>query len=193
MDVLKVKTLLVRVHLKLFKVGILKQDHEKCFVCLRDPKGCFDMQKDIQMLISNGALQVSRKKKNDEVSLIVPIFNKSKAFEIFCLPKESTPPADSSKCLNIKMPTPFPYKSDKALPWGYEPTPLVNGVEKMLVNNRVVTNIADASGLTGRGRVFTLANLRGSKPVVEKPDNGKAPLVIPESRPIQDVEAEEFL
>lgn len=47
MDVLKVKTPLVPVHLKLFKARILKQDHEKCFVCLRDPKGCFDVQKDI--------------------------------------------------------------------------------------------------------------------------------------------------
>lgn len=65
MDVLKVKTLLVHVHLKLFKADILKQDHRECSICLRDPKGCFDMQKDIEMLISNGVLQVSGKKKND--------------------------------------------------------------------------------------------------------------------------------
>ncbi|KAI5406174.1 hypothetical protein KIW84_052786 [Lathyrus oleraceus] len=192
MDVLKVKTLLVPVHLKLFKVGILKQDHEKCSICLRYPKGYFDVRKDIQMLISNGVLQVSGKKKNDEVSVIVPIFNKPKDFEIFCPPKESTPPADSAKCLNIKMTTHFPYKYDKFVPWGYEPTTIVNGVEKPLVNNKVVPNIADASGLTRSGRVFTHANLRGGKHVVGKPDNGKAPLVIPESRPIKDVEAEEF-
>lgn len=55
-DVLKVKTPLVHVHLKLFKASILKQDHEDCSVCLRDPKGCFDVQKDIQMLISNDVL-----------------------------------------------------------------------------------------------------------------------------------------
>ncbi|KAI5435558.1 hypothetical protein KIW84_022104 [Lathyrus oleraceus] len=139
------------------------------------------------MLISNGVLQVSRKKKNDEVFVIVPIFNKPKAFEIFCPPKESMPPADSAKCLNIKMPAPFPYKYDKAVPWGYEPTNIVNEVQKPLVNNRTVTNIADASGLTRSGKVFTPANLRDSKPVVEKDDIGKAPLVIPESRRIQIV------
>lgn len=138
-------------------------------------------------------VQVSGKKKNDEVSVIMSIFNKPKAFEIFCPPKESTPPADSAKCLNIKMPTPFPYKSDKVVPWGYESTTVVNGVEKRLVNNKVVTNIADASSLTRSGMVFTPANLRGGKPVIENPDNGKAPLVIPESRPIQDVEAGDFL
>lgn len=88
MDVLKVKTLLVPMHLKLFKVGILKQDHEMCSVCLRDPKGCLGVQKDIQMLISNGVLQVSGNKKNDEVSVIVPIFNMPKAFEIFCRPRK---------------------------------------------------------------------------------------------------------
>lgn len=132
-------------------------------------------------------LHVSGKKKNDEVSVIVPIFNKPKAFEIFCLPKESTPPADSAKHLDIKMPTPFPYKSDKVVPWGYEPTTVMNCAKKMLVNNKVVINISDASGLTRSGRVFTPTNLRGGKPVVKKPDNGKAPLVIPESRPIQHV------
>lgn len=151
------------------------------------------MQKDIQMLISNGVLQVSGKKKSDEVSVIVPIFNKPKALEIFCPPKKSTPPADSAKCLNIKTLALFPYKFDKAIPWGYEPTTIVNGVEKLLVNNRAITNITDVSGLTRSGRVFMPANLRGSKHVVEKPDNGKASLVILESRPIQDVEAEEYL
>ncbi|XP_050897725.1 uncharacterized protein LOC127104588 [Lathyrus oleraceus] len=120
MDVLKVKTLLVLVHLKLFKAGILKQNHEKCSICLRDSKGYFDVQKGIQMLISNSVLQP-------------------------------------------------------------------------LVNNKVVTNIADASGLTRSGGGFTPANLRGGKRVVEKPDNGKSLLVIPDSRPIQDVEAKEFL
>ncbi|XP_050908422.1 uncharacterized protein LOC127122059 [Lathyrus oleraceus] len=193
MDILKVKTLLVSVHLKLFKAGILKQDHEKCFICLRDPKGCFDVQKDIKMLISNGVLQVSGKKKNNEVFMIVPIFNKPMAFEILCPLKESTPLDDSARCLNIKILAPFPYKSDKVVPWGYEPTTIMNGVEKPLVNNKVVTNISDASGLTRRGRVFTPVILRSGKPVVEKPNNVKAPLVIPESRPIQDVEAGEFL
>ncbi|KAI5430620.1 hypothetical protein KIW84_034999 [Lathyrus oleraceus] len=164
MDVLKVKTPLVFVHLKLFKVGILKQDHEELFICLRDPNGCFNVQKDIQMLISNGVLQVSGKKKNDEVSVIVPIFNKPEAFEIFYPPKKA-----------------------------YEATTIVNGVEKSLVNNRVVTNNVDASGLTRSGGVFNPANLRSGKPAVKNPDNCKAPLVIPESRPIQDVEAEEFL
>lgn len=38
MDILKVKTSLVPVHLKLFKAGILNQDHDKCSVYLRDPK-----------------------------------------------------------------------------------------------------------------------------------------------------------
>ncbi|KAI5445542.1 hypothetical protein KIW84_013683 [Lathyrus oleraceus] len=184
MDVLKVKTSLVPVHLKLFKVGILKKYHEKCSVCLRNSKGCFYVQKDIQMLISEVVLQVSGNKKNDEVSFIIPIFNKPKAFEIFCPPIESTPPADSAKRLDIKMPAPFPYKFDKDVPWGYKPTITVNGVEKPLVNNKVITNIADASGITRSGMVFTPSNLRGGKHVVVKPDNGKAPSVIPESRPI---------
>ncbi|KAI5436172.1 hypothetical protein KIW84_022579 [Lathyrus oleraceus] len=152
MDVLKVKTSLVHVRLKLFKVGILKKNHEKCSVCLRDYKGFFDVQKDIQMLISNGVLQ---------------------AFEIVCPPRESTPPANSTKHLDIKFTSPFPYKYDKAAPWRYEPTITVNGVEKPLVNNKVVTNIVDASGIMRSGRLLTPVNLRGGKHVVT-----------PKSRPI---------
>ncbi|KAI5408262.1 hypothetical protein KIW84_054184 [Lathyrus oleraceus] len=133
------------------------------------------------MMISNGVLQVSGKKKNDEVSIIVLVFRKPKAFEIFCPPKEGTSPPISTKRLDIKMPTSFPYKSDKVVPWEYTPTTNVNGVEQLMVNNKVVTNIADASGLTRSGRVFAPVGLRSGKP-----DNGKALLVIPESRPVPD-------
>ncbi|XP_050915318.1 uncharacterized protein LOC127130333 [Lathyrus oleraceus] len=188
MDVLKVKTPLVPVHLKLFKVGILEQDHKKCSICLRDSKGCFDVQKDIQMLISLSMLQVCGKKKNGEVFVIVPLFRKPKYFEIFCPSREGTSPASSTKRLDIKMLSPFPYKSDKVMPWEYAPTTTVNGVEQPLVYNKVVTNIADASGLTRSGRVFTPVGLRS-----RKPDNGKALLVIPERRHVPDVDAEEFL
>ncbi|XP_050889460.1 uncharacterized protein LOC127094709 [Lathyrus oleraceus] len=155
MDVIKVKTLLVHVHLKVFKV--------------------------------------SGKKKNDEVSVIVSVFKKPKAFEIFCPCREGTPSVISAKRLDIKMSAPFPYKSDKAVPWGYEPTTTMNGVEKPLVNNKVVTNIADTSGPTRSGRVFAHVNLRSGKCVVERPDKDKAPLVIPKSKPVHDVDAEEFL
>ncbi|KAI5410091.1 hypothetical protein KIW84_055538 [Lathyrus oleraceus] len=92
MEVLKVKTPLVHVHLKLFKAGILN------------------------------VLQVSGRKKNDEVSVIVSVFRKPKAFEIFFPPREVTPPSSSAKRLDIKIPSPFPYKFDKTVPWGYEPT-----------------------------------------------------------------------
>ncbi|KAI5396489.1 hypothetical protein KIW84_062633 [Lathyrus oleraceus] len=122
MDVVKVKTLLVHVHLKVFKV--------------------------------------SGKKKNDEVFVIVFVFKKPKAFKIFCPCREGTPSVISAKCLDIKMSAPFPYKSDKVVPWGYEPTTTLNGVEKPLVNNKVVTNIADASAPTRSGRVFAHVNLR---------------------------------
>ncbi|XP_050889459.1 uncharacterized protein LOC127094708 [Lathyrus oleraceus] len=155
MDVVKVKTLLVHVHLKVFKV--------------------------------------SGKKKNDEVFVIVFVFKKPKAFKIFCPCREGTPSVISAKCLDIKMSAPFPYKSDKVVPWGYEPTTTLNGVEKPLVNNKVVTNIADASAPTRSGRVFAHVNLRSGKCVVGRPDKDKAPLVIPKRKPVHDVDAEEFL
>ncbi|KAI5426684.1 hypothetical protein KIW84_032205 [Lathyrus oleraceus] len=125
---------------------------------------------------------VCGKKKNGEVFVIVPLFRKPKYFEIFCPSREGTSPASSTKRLDIKMLSPFPYKSDKVMPWEYAPTTTVNGVEQPLVYNKVVTNIADASGLTRSGRVFTPVGLRS-----RKPDNGKALLVIPERRHVPDV------
>ncbi|KAI5444236.1 hypothetical protein KIW84_012743 [Lathyrus oleraceus] len=151
MDVLKVKTPLVLVHLKFGDTPLWKEEER-------------------------------------EVSIIVPVFRKPKAFEIFCPYREGTPPSNTAKRLDIKMPTPFPYKSDKVIPWEYVPTTTVNGVEQPLVNNKVITNIADASGLTRSGRVFAPVNLRSGKP-----NNGKAPLVIPERRIVLDVDVEEFL
>ncbi|XP_050919689.1 uncharacterized protein LOC127137259 [Lathyrus oleraceus] len=132
MVVLKVRTLLVHVHLKLFKAGIQEQDHEKFSVFLR-------------------TLKVSGKKKNDEVSIIVRVFRKPKAFEIFRPPREGTSPANYAKRLDIKMPNPFPYKSDK---WSHE-------------NGRVFAPVGLRSGNPDNGKAPLVILESGPVPYVD--------------------------
>lgn len=54
----------------------------------------------------------------------------------------------------ICFPTPFPFKSTKAVPWNYNATSYVG--DKPLVLYPNVTNIVGVRGMNCSGKVFTL-------------------------------------
>jgi len=70
----------------------------------------------------------------------------------------------SPQLITIQLPTHFPYKDNKAVPWRYEvefhaQSPARD--QKEIANQSTfVTNIAGISGVTRSGRVYTL---KGSK------------------------------
>ena len=112
------------------------------------------MKKNTQGLIDQDILQVSTKRKEDEVDVIFPEFDIPCPLEITYQSKESvvTP-------LIICFPRHIPYESHKIVPWRYNATVSENGKEVMIEANRSVENITDVSGMTRSGRMFSPAPL----------------------------------
>jgi hypothetical protein len=68
-----IKTPLVHIHRKMCEAKMFNHDHTVCEICLIDPHGCSQVQRDIQGLMDKGELLVT--KKSEGVSGIVPEFN----------------------------------------------------------------------------------------------------------------------
>jgi hypothetical protein len=73
LNVKSIKTPLVLIHRKMCEVKMFNHDHSACEVCLSDPHGCSQVQKDIKGLMDKGELLVT--KKSEDVCGIVPEFN----------------------------------------------------------------------------------------------------------------------
>ena len=110
-DVNLVKTLLADMHAKLCKTGLFRDAHTDCQLCEQNPEGYTLVKKNIQGLMDQGILQVSTKRNDDEIVVIVPQFDIPKSLEITYQSKENvvTP-------LIICFPGPIMYESDKAVP-----------------------------------------------------------------------------
>jgi len=74
------------------------------------------------------------------------------------------PTSPTPKPITLKIPTPFPYKSDKAIPWNYGVTVHTGdninerGAKDFDVENTVVTNIVGVGRMTRSGKDIPLMN-----------------------------------
>jgi len=73
LDIQHVRTPLVPIHTDLCKLALFEHDHAACEVCSIDPRGYKKVKDDIQGLLSQRELTITR--KDDEVCVIVPEFN----------------------------------------------------------------------------------------------------------------------
>lgn len=58
--------------------------------------------------------------------------------------------------LDIYLPGPTPYQSDKVVPYKYQASMITDGKDILIPSMSFVINIADVSGVTRSGRVFTM-------------------------------------
>ncbi|KAI5427680.1 hypothetical protein KIW84_032914 [Lathyrus oleraceus] len=145
---------LVELHRLLCDYSHLEHDHDKCRVCSVNRLGCRQVRKDLQELLDDGTIEILQNRNVDEdepeVNVISPVFK---------IPEPVVIRYDGSKqkvspSLIIKPAGPVPYASDKAVPFRYNPVAVEDGKEVSLPSSSVV-NIADVSGLTRSGRVFS--------------------------------------
>jgi hypothetical protein len=73
-----VKTPLLMVHAKLVKFGLIEGTHDNCEECALSPKGCQMVKKQVQELMNQGILQISRARKMEDVLVIEPHFESNK-------------------------------------------------------------------------------------------------------------------
>jgi hypothetical protein len=112
------------------------------------------VRKDIQEMLDEGVIEILQNRNVDEdepeVNVISPVFR---------IPEPVIIKYDSSKqnvspALIIKPVGSVPYSSEKAIPYRYNAVAVEDGKEVSLPSSSVV-NIADVSGLTRSGRVFS--------------------------------------
>ncbi|KAI5423484.1 hypothetical protein KIW84_046439 [Lathyrus oleraceus] len=145
---------LVELHRLLCDYSHMEHDHDKCRICSVNRLSCRQVRRELQELLDDGTIEILQNRNVDEdepkVNVISPVFK---------LPEPVVIRYDGSKpkvspSLVIKPAGPMPYSSDKAVPFCYNPIAVEDGKEVSLPSSSVVS-IADVSGLTRSGRVFS--------------------------------------
>ncbi len=105
----------------------------------------------------------------EDVSVIEPHFeNNTKApkpVEILYEKRDVNSLMNQRQPVVICVPSPFPYKSSKAVPWNYDVTAFVHELEERAKDEPMkamdgVTHISEGSGMTRSGRIFIPNQLR---------------------------------
>ncbi|XP_039688680.1 uncharacterized protein [Medicago truncatula] len=173
-----VRTPLVPMHVKMCNVGMFSHDHINCEVCSADPHGCIQVQNDVQGLMDQGELVVTREDKN--ICVVIPVF------------KDRTKPIgvvtpifkDNAKTivdpLAICVPKPKLFFSQKAIPYSYESTGIKDGKGVLLGPSTSVDNIAESSQILRSGRILpAVVQAKNKAPVIQSvpipdPSKGKS-------------------
>ena len=203
----KVKTPMRIIFAELCKIGIAKRSVEENERCSFDNNAshtiedCEDFKLFIQDLMDKQMLQIGCYTKDkdimmmDECTLPIP-----RPLDIYYTKSTLTLASFVPKLITIYVPTPFPYKDNKAVPWQYNAGVCVDGntskSSPIMIQENSVTNIAGIGGMTRSGRVYAPKEFQGkhmrdnkgkekaSEPVEEKKEQRKE---------VTDEEVGEFL
>jgi hypothetical protein len=125
-----VKTPLLMIHAKLAKCDLIKKTHDNCEECALSPKGCQVVKEQVQELMNQGILQISRARKIEDVLVVEPHFENNKEVlkpvEVLYQKRDAQPLINQKHPVVVFVPSPFPYKSSKAVPWNYDATAFVH-------------------------------------------------------------------
>ena len=162
---------------------------------------CSTAEKLLQLMMDQGRLEISDENKREQHVYMQSADKESptkpKPLVIhFTRDAASQEPQGPRPFLGSK-PIPFPYRSNKAVPWRYTPQKLSKKKDEPISGDlpyAKVTNITSTSGVTHSGRIFTAPD-----PLVRSKDaKGKAKVVIEETEkvspaPDEDVPDERFV
>ncbi|CAI8599475.1 unnamed protein product [Vicia faba] len=112
-----INTPLKELHEKLVKENIITSSHVlRCEDCEGTPKGCVVVLNNLQVLIDEGILKVSKKRPVEvEVSVILPVFN-DEPFVVRYNGSKGKVVGKIEGPMVVQASAPFPYKSDKVVP-----------------------------------------------------------------------------
>ncbi|XP_050874912.1 uncharacterized protein LOC127078508 [Lathyrus oleraceus] len=77
-DVFKLKTLLTVVHARLMEVEYMNGVHDNCVVCSSNPDQCGEFKICLQRLMDQQVIQFTRTKIDEDVAVIVPVFDQER-------------------------------------------------------------------------------------------------------------------
>ncbi|XP_050918505.1 uncharacterized protein LOC127135924 [Lathyrus oleraceus] len=156
-DVNLIRRFLVEMHATLCKLSHYENDHVSCCICSRNPRGCVVVKRDLQEMLDQNLIHITRDRDEDEhgVNAMVPHFN---------IPKRVVIAFNSQKSvvspLVICLAGHTPYESDIVVPYKYNATMLEDGKEIPIPSLSFIVNIADVSGVIWSCRVFAYVSLK---------------------------------
>ncbi|KAI5418329.1 hypothetical protein KIW84_042828 [Lathyrus oleraceus] len=167
---------LVEMHRLLCEYSHYEHDHDRRRVCSINQRGCRQVRKEVQEMLDEGVIEILQNRKVDEDADEVNVISL-----VFRIPEPVIIKYDGSKqkaspALTIKPVGPVLYSSENAVPYRYNVVALENGKEVPLPSTSVI-DIADVSGLTRNGRVF-------SAPPKSQADDRRADVVDYVERPV---------
>ncbi|XP_058757379.1 uncharacterized protein LOC131630634 [Vicia villosa] len=140
---------LVEMHATLCEYSHYEHNHAACRICSVNSRGCYIVRRDLQEMMDQGLIEILRDRDEGDVNVIEPYFEIPECVEVGYYGKAAVEP------LVICLPGAVPYSSDRAVPYRYNATMLEGGKEVVIKPLSSVENIADVSGMTRSGRVFT--------------------------------------
>src|SRR3954464_12998735 len=207
-DVNEVSIPLLEVKRKFIQAGYFPGCDPDCFYCSRQPNGCENLKMGIQKHMDRRIIMFERLPSMD---MLGKVFANGIRMEdvsvISSLPFKISTKAPFKLSATLKVasvviarPTPFPYSSDKAVPWGYDTNVYIHGVkqdpstkEDATLTTSAVSNIAGTSKITRSGRIFSpeiSPNIAASPiqvpiPIPDNNTRGKEPLIEPVQNPVE--------
>ncbi|XP_039682835.1 uncharacterized protein [Medicago truncatula] len=157
-----IKTPLVPIHVKMCRATLFNHNHETCDICSMDPRGCIQVQNDVQGLLNRRELVVTREPESKDVCVVTPVF---RARRPLVINPNSTKPVGTP--LVICVPRPTPTTAQKAVPYKYEGTILEPGSET--TSPVAVDNIAENSRILRSGRIFPTVGPKSVSVPVDEP------------------------
>ena len=153
---------LLTIKLNLLKAGIFPGCKEDCYFCSSLPIDCPLLKIGIQCLMDNQQILFEKTPVTptliNDVSIITISTNISK------VPKRPVKITSATNIvpLKITMPGPFPYVSDKSIPWNYGGEIYYHGVKQIEITEESsdeetneIGNITGTSKITRSGRIFS--------------------------------------
>ncbi|XP_017428789.2 uncharacterized protein LOC108336853 [Vigna angularis] len=148
----------------LLKKGLVKGDYDLGIACTLHPEAghsieeCMEFEIFLQDLLDTNLMQVCRKVREEEVFAQIGGESDVTLPEPLVIHFTRTTPVlvtEGNPSVVILVPTLFPYKNEKVIPWRYGATALDEGEYA----NPTVENISGIGGMTRSGRIFTSPEL----------------------------------
>ncbi|XP_017428581.2 uncharacterized protein LOC108336620 [Vigna angularis] len=144
----------------LLKVGLIKGDYDMGTSCALHPDAghsieeCVELEDILQDLLDRSLMQVCREDEREEVFAQTGGESNITLPEPLVIRFTRTTPApmtEEKPSVVICVPSPFPYKNEKAVPWRYGAFALGEGKGA----DPAIENISGIGGMTRSGRIFT--------------------------------------
>ncbi|KAI5419567.1 hypothetical protein KIW84_043653 [Lathyrus oleraceus] len=123
-DVFKLKTPLTMVHARLLEAELMKGTHANCVVCSSNPDQYGEFKICLQRLMDQQVIQFTIAKIDEDVDVIVPMFDQERLSKLFVVPYQRNVDLEAVQKIEpmvIYVPAPFLFDSTKVVPWNYEP------------------------------------------------------------------------